>query len=112
MPRPRNKRCVHFWPQTTCFKPVGVPLRLLQEIALSGDELEAIRLKDLEGLDQVDVAERMKISRPTVVRILQSARKKIADMLVNGKAINLEKGQDIIIHDNKCKCHQRHGRTL
>lgn len=106
MPRPRRKRCVSFWPQITYFKPAGLPLKMIKEVELSGDELEAIRLKDLEGLDQIEVAKNMKVSRPTIVRILQSARKKIADVLVNSKAIKLEKGNNIIF-DRKFISHKR-----
>lgn len=56
------------------------------------EETEAIRLKDIEDLDQAACAERMNVSRPTVQRILESARKKISDALLNGKAIKIEGG--------------------
>jgi len=79
-------------PGVTYFKPAGIPLRFLGEVQLSLEEAEAIRLKDIEGLDQAGCAERMNISRPTVQRILESARKKIADALLNGKAIRIEGG--------------------
>ncbi len=94
MTRPFRKRFVRFWPNTTIFKPVGVPVRMLESIQLEADELEAIRLKDVENLEQEEVAKKMKISRPTVVRILKSARKKITDALVNGKAIEIISGQN------------------
>ncbi len=97
MPRPRRKRFIQFWPRVTYFKPAGVPLATLQEIELSGDEIEAIRLKDLQGLDQEEVAKKMKVSRPTIVRILQSAHKKIAESLIKGRAIKLKKGGDVIM---------------
>lgn len=112
MPRPLRKRCIHFWPQATYFKPAGLPLRMIKEIELSGDELEAIRLKDLEGLDQEEVAEKMQVSRPTIVRILQSARKKIADVLVNSKAIKLEKGNNIVFDREFMNHRRRCGRTF
>jgi len=76
----------------TYFKPAGQPLRTLQEVVLTVEEAEAIRLKDLEALEQEDCAERMRISRPTFHRILQSARRKVADVLVNGKALRIEGG--------------------
>ena len=89
--RPKKWRCVSFNPEITYFKPAGIPLRFLQEVQLSIEEAEAIRLKDTGELDQEKCAERMKISRPTFHRILSSARKKIADAIVNGKAIKIEK---------------------
>ena len=90
--RPRRLRRVRFQPEATFFKPAGVPLRDLEEIIISIDELEAIRLKNLEELNQNKAAEKMKISQPTFNRLLISARKKITDALENGKAIKLEGG--------------------
>jgi len=92
MPRPTKWRRVAFMPQVTYFKPAGVPARLLEGVALSVEELEAIRLKDLEGLQQEECAERMRISRPTFHRVLESARQKVADALINGKAVRIEGG--------------------
>jgi len=92
MPRPRKCRRVAFLPQVTYLKPVGIPLRALDEVEVSVEEAEAIRLKDLEGLEQEQGAERMNISRPTFQRILASGRQKIADALLNGKAIRIEGG--------------------
>jgi len=92
MPRPTKWRRVAFLPETTYFKPVGIPLRTLEEICLSVEEAEAIRLKDLKGLEQEECAEEMNISRPTFQRVLGSARQKIADALLNGKAIKIEGG--------------------
>jgi len=79
-------------PGVTFFKPAGMPLRALEEIQLTVEEAEAIRLKDLEGLEQEEGAEKMNISRPTFQRILASARQKIADALLNGRAIRIEGG--------------------
>ena len=90
--RPKKWRCVSFNPEITFFKPAGIPLRFLEEVRLSIEEAEGIRLKDTEELEQEQCAERMKISRPTFHRILASARKKIADALLNGKAIRIEGG--------------------
>jgi len=64
----------------------------LQEIQLSVEEAEAIRLKDIEELEQEDCAQRMNISRTTFARVLNSARQKMADALLNGKAIRIEGG--------------------
>jgi len=92
MPRPRKCRRIAFMPGVNYFKPAGVPLRFLEEVQLTLEEAEAIRLKDIEGLDQAGCAERMNISRPTAQRIIESARRKIADALLNGKAIRIEGG--------------------
>jgi len=91
MPRPRIPRCVRFNPDVYYFKPQGIPLRMLEEVALRADELEALKLYDVDGLEQIKAAEKMKISQPTFARILDSAYKKIADALIKGKAIKIEK---------------------
>ena len=85
-------RRVDFLPQVTYFKPAGIPLAHLQEVRLSIEEAEAIRLKDIEGLEQEDCAQKMSVSRPTFARILLAARQKIADALLNGKALRIEGG--------------------
>ena len=92
MPRPRMCRRIGFMPGTTYFKPAGIRMRELQEAALTVDEFEAVRLKDLEGFEQEKCAEKMRISQPTFHRLVVSARKKIADAIVNGKAIRIEGG--------------------
>ena len=99
MPRPPKCRRVEFVPEITCFKPVGVPLVELEEISLTVEELEAIRLKDLEKLEQELCAGKMQISRPTFHRILVSARNKLAQALVQGKAIRIEGGN---FHHSGC----------
>jgi uncharacterized protein len=92
MSRPFKCRRIGYIPDVTYFKPAGIPMRELEEVNLSFEEAEAIRLKDLEGLEQEQAAEKMNISRPTFQRILVSARRKIADVLLNGKAIRIEGG--------------------
>lgn len=92
MPRPTRWRRVAFVPQVAYFKPAGVPSAMLDKVLLSVEEAEAIRLKDLEGLQQEECAQRMRISRPTFHRLLESARAKLADALINGKAIRIEGG--------------------
>lgn len=92
MPRPRMKRWIRFRPGVTYFKPRGVPLRFLEEVSLRADELEALRLADFQGLDQIKAAQKMKISQSTFQRVLSSARKKVSQGLVEGKAIKIEKG--------------------
>jgi len=79
-------------PGVTYFKPAGIPLRFLGENRLSIEEIEAIRLRDIERLEQVDAAKQMNISRPTFQRVLASARRKIADSLLTGKALRIEGG--------------------
>ncbi|MFH1770040.1 MAG: DUF134 domain-containing protein [archaeon] len=91
-PRPRRHRRVHSEPNITYFKPRGVPLSELNESIVSVSEFEAIRLKDLEGIEQGEAAKKMDISQPTFHRLIISARKKIADAIVNGKAIKIEGG--------------------
>ncbi len=90
MPR-RIRRRIRGNFKNVCFKPCGVPARETERIILTEDELEAIRLMDYEGLYQENVANEMNVSRPTVSRILANARKKIADALIHGKMIEIEK---------------------
>jgi len=97
MPRPRHCRRVSQLPLATYYKPRGIPLSVLEEIILTVDEFEAIRLTDLEGLYQAQAAEKMSISRQTLGRILESAHRKIADALVNGKALLIKGGPIEII---------------
>ena len=92
MVRPRLCRRVRFNPNFNYFKPVGIPLRTLKETILNVDELEAVRLKDLEGLEQGECAKKMNISQPTFHRLVLSARKKLSDAIINGKAIKIEGG--------------------
>jgi predicted DNA-binding protein (UPF0251 family) len=90
-------------PGVIYFKPAGIPLRALEEIRLTVEEAEAIRLKDLEGLEQEEGAERMNISRPTFQRVLASARQKLANALLNGKAIRIEGGNfEMSPHHFRC----------
>jgi len=88
---PRWRRVASI-PQVTYFKPAGVPARILEEVRLSVEEAEALRLKDIEGLGQEECAGKMNISRPTFHRVLGAARSKLADALLNGKAIRIEGG--------------------
>ncbi len=90
--RPKKTRWIKCNPGERCFKPRCKPFSKLKSVRLSLDEFEALRLADLNGLKQVDAALAMRISRPTFSRIVASARKKIADGLVNIKAIRIEGG--------------------
>lgn len=92
MSRPPKCRRVEYLPDVTYFKPAGIPLRDLEEVCMSVEEAESLRLKDLEGLEQEAGAEKMNISRPTFQRILASARQKLTDALLNGKAIRIDGG--------------------
>jgi len=100
MGRPRKLRRVCFCPKTDFFKPRGIPLRSIEVSTLSSDEVEVLRLIDVEGLDQAGAAERIGVSRITIQRIYQSARRKVADAIIFGKAIKLER-QDFV---NYCRC--------
>lgn len=91
MVRPRGRRYIRFNPKVVYFKPRGVPMYLLEQETLSHEEIEALRLRHLKGLEQEEVARQMKTSRPTVQRILASGHKKIITALVKGKAIAIEK---------------------
>lgn len=90
MPRPKIQRCIRFSPSAVYFKPRGIPLRLLEEVVLENDELEALKLYEIDLLEQTKAAKKMKVSQPTFARILNKAHKKIADAIINGKAIKVE----------------------
>jgi uncharacterized protein len=77
------------------FKPQGVPLRCLEEVVLEADEFEAIMLYDYQGLNQIEAAGRMHVSQPTFARILSRANKKVAQAIVEGKAIRIEGVSDV-----------------
>jgi predicted DNA-binding protein (UPF0251 family) len=102
MPRPRRFRWVRAQPSSTYFKPRGIPLVALEETVLTVDEHEALRLADLEGLQQEEAAHRMKVSRATFGRIVASARRKTADALVNAKAIRIEGGDFVMAGPHVC----------
>jgi uncharacterized protein len=90
MSRPKKKRCINCFPNSSYFKPIGIPLYQLKEVVLNLDELEAIRLADYEGFHHEKAAGQMNISRPTFGRILDKARSKVADIIINGKALQIE----------------------
>ena len=92
MARPQKDRIVTCDPTISYFKPRGVPLRLMEEVRLTIDQMEALRLADLEGLSQEEAGARMGVSRATFGRIIQRARKVVAEALIHGKAILLEGG--------------------
>jgi len=93
MVRPRKIKIVNFEPGVTYFKPRAVPLSQLEEVELTLDELETLRLSNLEKLNQEDAAKKMKIHQSTFQRTLTRAREKITDALINGKAIKIHGGE-------------------
>ena len=92
MPRPRKRRQVRGIPNVNYFKPAGVPLNSLNEIILTIEEYEVLRLCDVLDNSQEEAAEKMKVSQPTLFRLLKSARTKISSAIVNGDAIKIEGG--------------------
>jgi predicted DNA-binding protein (UPF0251 family) len=95
MSRPPKPRKVIFDQNVTYFKPRAVPLSELAEVDLGVDELEALKYSDLEDLDQIKAAKKMKISQSTFQRILSQARRKITEALIKGKAIKIIKEKKI-----------------
>ena len=89
MPRPCIRRRVRGHPNSSYFKPAGIRMIELEESILTLPEFEAIRLIDLNEIPQEQAGKQMNISQPTLSRILKSARKKIADAIINGKAIRI-----------------------
>ncbi|MDK2917497.1 MAG: uncharacterized protein PWQ37_230 [Candidatus Petromonas sp.] len=92
LPRPVKPRKIAFMPENKYFVPLGKRKCELKEIGLKLEELEAMRLKDIEKLNQEECAEKMKVSRQTFQLIIDSARNKVARALTEGKAINIEGG--------------------
>ncbi|MCJ7681182.1 MAG: DUF134 domain-containing protein [Candidatus Aminicenantes bacterium] len=107
MSRPKKPRCIGNSPNCYYFKPRGIPLCHLNQIDLQMDEFEALRLADFNEFCHEKAAESMNISRATFGRIIADARKKIADALINGKAIKIN-NSDVKINVEKSKCHHQH----
>jgi len=103
MSKPKKDRKVESPPQVVYFKPQGIPMVQLAQVVLQVDEYEALRLVDREKLDQEQAAQRMGVSRATCARILESARGKIAEALVEGKAIRIE-GGSFVLGANRFRC--------
>jgi len=99
MPRPCCLRHIDVNPCAVYFKPAGIPVHMLAEVVLTLAELESLRLADLNGLYQEQAAEKMKISRPTFSRVIEQARRKVADALIHGKAVRIETGSAILPSD-------------
>ena len=90
--RPRKCRRIGFNPNVTYFKPAGVRTIDLEEVVLTMEEFEAVRLIDFENIEQNEASKMMKISQPTLSRILKSARKKLSDAIISGKAVKIGGG--------------------
>ncbi len=97
MSRPKKHRCVNCRPDASYFKPRGIPLAELEEVRLSLDEVEALRLCDYEGKYHEQAALEMGVSRATMGRIVNEARRKVAEALIRGKALKIETNQ---IHED------------
>jgi len=91
MTRPRLCRRIEFDPNITYFKPQGVPMRDLELVELTAEEVEALRLRNTEDLEQEEAAKKMNTSQSTFQRILSSAYKKVTEALIEGKAIKIVK---------------------
>ena len=107
MPRPHARRNIAGRPAARVFKPLGIPARTLEQVVMTLDEFEALRLADLDGLYQEQAAERMNVSRSTFSRIVDSARHKTADALVHGKALHIEGGPVRAVGRRCCRFHDR-----
>jgi uncharacterized protein len=110
MPRPFRNRMISYEGDFFHFVPRGI--RNFKENLLSVDEFEAVRLIDLEEVDQKKAAEKMEISQPTLSRILKSARKKISDAVINGKSIKISGGKYKMVLSEESDFKQGNGRGL
>ncbi|MQY78749.1 MAG: DUF134 domain-containing protein [Bacteroidetes bacterium] len=104
MPRPEKHRIVHEPPIFTEFKPIGVAGRFLERTYLSLDEFEAFRLADFVGLSHAEASDEMEISRSTFTRLIEKARKKIADLIIHGKVLTID-GGNIHFRNNIIRCY-------
>ena len=102
MARPTKDRIIEKLPEIRFFKPAGVPGHQLETVEMTMEEVESLRLKDVEGLTQAEAAEFMNVSRPTFQRVLSSARKKAAEALTCGKAIKFEGGDYRLVKPGHC----------
>jgi len=115
MARPRKCRRIGFVPICYKFKPAGIPGSELEEVLITLDELEAVRLADLEQLYQEDAAQKMEISRQSFGLIVASGRQKIADTIINGKLLKVEQidfASDLNADCPKCKDNQHRPDSL
>ncbi|KFZ37682.1 hypothetical protein HR45_09695 [Shewanella mangrovi] len=92
MGRPKIPRIICGQPADSCFKPNGIPMTQLEQVSLNPDEFEALRLVDLQGMQQQQAAVEMQVSRQTLANLVKSGRKKMVDCLANGKALMTHRG--------------------
>jgi hypothetical protein len=105
VPRPFCCRRIAGRPTASIFKPIGVPVLELEEVVMSLDEFEAVRLADLDGLYQEQAAKQMNVSRTTFSRIIDAAHRKMADAIVHGKALRIEGGPVQVSGRRCCRMH-------
>lgn len=91
------------------FKPAGIPLSQLETVEVALDELEAMRLCDLEGHDQAQAADEMEVSRGTIQRLVYSARRKLVDAVLNGKAVTIEETEHVAVRCRGGRGRHGHG---
>jgi predicted DNA-binding protein (UPF0251 family) len=103
MPRPESDRIIHEPPLFTEFKPIGIPGRNLEQIKLTLDEFEALRLADYVGLSHEEAADQLEISRSTFTRLIRKARKKVADFMFLGKILTIS-GGNVHFKNNIIRC--------
>ena len=103
MPRPQDNRTVHEPPLYSDFKPIGIQGHKLQQLFLTLDEFEAVRLADHLGFSHADAAEEMEISRSTFSRLVEKARKKIAVFMIEGRRLTIEGGH-VHFRNNIIQC--------
>ena len=104
MSRPKCCRNIGVMPETTCFKPEDARASSGDEVVMTLDEFEAVRLAYYEGMYQEQAAAMMNVSRPTFGRIIESAQSKIADFLVNGKGLRITGGDIFVVTSKRNPC--------
>lgn len=105
MPRPQKDRKVAKPPIYSCFKPAGIRRRGLDKVFLKLDEYEAVRLADHEGMEHSEASELMHISRSTFTRLIEKARGKLAEFIIEGKQLQIE-GGSVHFSRNIYKCNK------
>jgi predicted DNA-binding protein (UPF0251 family) len=113
--RPPKQRIVHYHPRVTLYKPQGIPRRFLQTVVLKVDQLEALRLADHEGASHEEAAAKLNVSRATFGRIVEAARKSVAEALLQGKAILIQGGTYAMAAERafycpRCRCEHSSGK--
>ncbi|MCL6271170.1 DUF134 domain-containing protein [Sansalvadorimonas sp. 2012CJ34-2] len=102
MPRPKLPRRICGHPARSCFKPNGIPMGELEKVWLDDDEFEALRLVDLEGMQQQEAAKEMGVSRQTLANVLKSARHKVTECIASGKALMMNRKDEETTENDHC----------